>query len=67
MSKLVAYFSASGKTAEKARELAAVTGRHGWEKILDAVNSAYRLAGQNVNYRMVTVNLAAAIIEAVRN
>ena len=26
MSKLVAYFSASGKTAEKARELAAVTG-----------------------------------------
>ncbi len=51
----------------KIKELAAVTGRHGWEKILDAVNSAYRLAGQNVNYRMVTVNLAAAIIEAVRN
>ena len=51
----------------KIEQLAGITGRHGWERILDAVNSAYRLAGQNVNYRMVTVNLAAEMIAAARN
>ncbi|MBO4326711.1 MAG: hypothetical protein J5950_05530 [Clostridia bacterium] len=51
---------------DKIEELAEIAGRHGWEKALDAVSGAYQLTGQNVNYRMIIVNLAAQIIDAVQ-
>ena len=51
----------------KIEELAGIAGRHGWEKILDAVTEAYRLTGQNVNYRMIIVNLAAEMREAAQS
>ncbi len=48
----------------KIEELAKITGRHGWEKIVDAVTRAYPLTVQNVNQRMIAANLAAQIIDA---
>jgi DNA polymerase-3 subunit delta' len=51
---------------DKIEELSALTGCHGWEKMLDKTAEAYKLMGQNVNFRMMIANLAADLIETVK-
>lgn len=49
----------------KITELSEAGGLRGWEKAADLTAEAYRLTGQNVNFRSAVANLAAGIAGAL--